>query len=197
MPLIHVFDLGNVLIFVREDRCFEKLRAHSRPGADVERIFNAHYEAFRVDRGGDFEALHPALVRDLGLTMSPEELRLAWNDVFEPNPPMLDFVRECPRPRFLLSNTNQPHVEWIRERYPDVFPLFDHLVLSHEVGVRKPDPAIYRHLESISGQPPDRHVFIDDLTRNVKGACDVGWHGIRFQGVEDCLRQLASLGAGG
>jgi putative hydrolase of the HAD superfamily len=196
VPLIRVFDLGNVLLLVHEERCFEKLRAHCCPDADVERIFAERYEAARVDRGGDFESLHPLLVRDLGLTMAPDELRLAWNDIFEPVPAMLEFVGRAPRPRFLLSNTNQPHVEWIRERYPEIFPLFDHLVLSNEVGIRKPDPAIYRHVESLSGETPERHVFIDDLPQHVEGARQAGWHAIQFRGVEDCVERLALLEGG-
>lgn len=197
MSLVHVFDLGNVLIFVHEDRCFEKLRARSRPGADVERVFAAHYDTARVDRGGDFDSLHPLLVRDLGLRMSLDELRLAWSDIFELNAPMVEFVRRAPRPLILMSNTNEPHADWIRRRYPDILPLFDHVVLSNEVGVRKPDPAIYRRVESLSGRRPEEHVFIDDLPGNVEGARRAGWHAIQFRGLEDCRERLERVSQGG
>jgi len=193
MALIRVFDLGNVLLFVKNALFFERVRPRCRPGCRLDETFPEYYDRARIDRGGDFEALHEELVRDLGLNMDCRELRDAWNDIFAPNPPMLEVVRESPRPRYLLSNTNAPHVEWIRERYPEIFPLFDGCVLSNEVGVRKPDAAIYRHVESLSGEPAERHVFIDDIPEFVAGARAVGWQAIQFQGAEDCLKRLAAL----
>jgi putative hydrolase of the HAD superfamily len=196
MSLIHVFDLGNVLVFVHEEWFLDKLRASCRPGAPVEQVFREHYERARVDRGGEFDSLHPLLVRDLGLTMSREELRLAWQDTFSLNPPMLEVVGELPRPRFMLSNTNAPHVKWIEERWPEVFALFDRCVFSHEVGMRKPELGIFRHVESLSGEPAERHVFIDDLPEHIAGARAAGWQAFQFRGVEDCRRRLAGLGGG-
>jgi len=193
MALVHVFDLGNVLIFVHEDRFLEKLRASCRAGAPVEQAFREHYERGRVDRGGDFDSLHALLVRDLDLGMTPDELRVAWNGIFTLNPPMVDFVRELARPRLMLSNTNAPHVEWIAEEWPDLFPMFDRCVFSHEVGMRKPDTAIFRHVESLSDEPPERHVFVDDLVENVAAARAAGWEAFQFRGVEDCRRRLARL----
>lgn len=196
MALIRVFDLGNVLLFVKEALFFERVRPRCRPGCRLEETFREYYDRARIDRGGDFDALHEELVRELELSMDCDELREAWNDIFAPNPPMLEVVRESPRPRYLLSNTNAPHVQWIRERYPDIFTLFDGCVLSNEVRVRKPEAAIYRHVESLSGEPAERHVFIDDVPEFVAGARAVGWQAIHFQGAEDCLKRLAALDGG-
>ena len=193
MPLIHVFDLGNVLLFVNGHVFFDRLRARCRPCANLEQRFNEHYERSRLDRGGDFTALHHEVVRDLDLDMDLAEFTHIWNDIFAPNPPMLEVVKRIPRPRYLLSNTNAPHVEWIRDRYPDIFPLFDHCVFSNEAGCRKPDPAIYRRIESLTGRPPQDHIFVDDIPDFVSGAQAVGWQAIQFVGVEDYLQRLATL----
>ncbi len=195
MPLIRVFDLGNVLLFVNEDLFFRRLRARCPADIDLEGAFVDYYDRARIDRGGDFAAVYRALVKDIGLQMDFDEFTLAWNDIFTPNPPMLEVVRNSPRPRYLLSNTNEPHVTWIGERYPNICPLFDGCVLSYEVGVRKPDPAIYRRVESLSGASPEQHVFVDDVPRFVEGARAVGWHAIHFRGVDDCLARLAALDA--
>ena len=160
-------------------------------------VVGQHYEQEAVDRGGDYDRRHPLLVSEAGLTMTLEEFRLAWNDMFTLNPPMLELVAESPRPRILLSNTNEPHVTWIREQYPDVFPLFDECVLSHEVGMRKPEVAIYRRVEAITGRRPEEHVFVDDKLRNIEGARAAGWQGIEFREVEDCRRRLAALADAG
>ena len=197
MPLIHVFDLGDVLLFVHLERFFGSLRERSRPGAPVVELFRQHFEQAAVDRGGDFDRLHPLLVSEAGLTMTLEEFRRAWNDMFTRNPPMLELVEQSPRPRILLSNTNEPHVTWIREQYPEVFPLFDECVLSHEVGMRKPEVAIYRRVEAITGRRPEEHVFVDDKLRNIEGARAAGWQGIEFREVEDCRRRLAALADAG
>jgi len=194
-PLVHVFDLGNVLLFVHEEVFYQKLLARCRAGAPAVELFYEHFGRNNVSCGGDFNAIYSALAQEAGLTMTLEEFRLAWNDAFSPNPPMIEFVRGLPRPLYLLSNTNEPHVSWFHEHYPYILELFDACVFSNEVGLRKPDPAIYRHVEGLSGQPPARHVFVDDMAENVEGALAAGWRGIVFRGVEDCRRQLGSRDA--
>ena len=195
MPLIHVFDLGNVLVRVDEDLFLQRLRARCRPGAAIAITFAEHALAVGIDVGGDFELLHPLLVRDLGLAMTPDEFRLAWNDIFTPMPEMLAVVCESPRPRYLLSSTNAPHVAWLRERFGYVFDLFDQCFFTNEIGLRKPEPALFRHVESVTGRPPSHHLFMDDLPQNVAGARAAGWHALQFVGVEDCRRRLAALAA--
>jgi putative hydrolase of the HAD superfamily len=50
---------------------------------------------------------------------------------------------------------------------------------SSEVGIRKPDPAIYRlALERLGGIEPERSVFLDDAPGNVRAAEDLGMHAI-------------------
>jgi putative hydrolase of the HAD superfamily len=61
----------------------------------------------------------------------------------------------------------------------DIDALFDVVVDSSHVGMRKPNPAIYRHtLELLGGVPPERAVFLDDAEGNVAGARRVGMHAI-------------------
>lgn len=51
----------------------------------------------------------------------------------------------------------------------------DHVTLSSQVGVLKPDPGIYRHALAALGAEPSRSVFADDLPANVDGARAVGF----------------------
>jgi len=187
------------MVFHYLDRFFAALAAASREGVPARELFYAAFDREDVGRGGDFERLYPELREKAGLRWSRDQFRMAWNDIFEPNPPMVEFVRRLPHPRVLLSNTHEPHVTWIKTRFPDVFPLFDHHVLSHEVGKAKPDPEIFRWVESLTRAAPAEHVFVDDLEHNVAAARAVGWQGVLFIGVEDCRARLAALGvtAGG
>jgi putative hydrolase of the HAD superfamily len=65
-----------------------------------------------------------------------------------------------------------------RERWRALVPadeLFEHVIDSSEVGVRKPDPAIFRiALARLDDPPPDRTLFVDDYDGNVAAARALG-----------------------
>jgi len=56
--------------------------------------------------------------------------------------------------------------------------LFDEVLLSCDLGTRKPEPAMFRLAESRSGLPPEANVLVDDLHDNVGGARRAGWTGV-------------------
>ena len=71
---------------------------------------------------------------------------------------------------------------------------FDVALSSCYMGLRKPEPAIYRRALDIVGRPAERILFIDDRAENVAGAVAAGMKAIQFEGA-DCLRgELVSLG---
>lgn len=73
--------------------------------------------------------------------------------------------------------------------------LFDGLVISGEVGLRKPDPAIYALGAERIGLPPEECVFVDDLGGNLKPARAMGMLTIRHTSAEETIPQLeAALG---
>jgi len=90
--VVPVFDLGEVLVFVHLQWFFDKLESACRDGARAQEVFLRHFDRLGINRGGEFVALHPLLVEEVGLRMGPEELRVAWQDMFTPNEPMIEFV---------------------------------------------------------------------------------------------------------
>lgn len=62
------------------------------------------------------------------------------------------------------------------------------------MGIRKPDPSIYRRALGILGVSADRSLFIDDRLENVAAAGAVGMKAIRFTGADALRRDLQSLG---
>jgi putative hydrolase of the HAD superfamily len=62
------------------------------------------------------------------------------------------------------------------------------------LGLRKPEPAIYRRAIDIVGGPAERILFIDDREENVAGAMAAKMKAIRFEGAEKLRVDLASLG---
>lgn len=78
----------------------------------------------------------------------------------------------------LLSNS------WGTAIYPRerLAACFDAQVISGEVGLRKPDPAIYELAADRLGVPPERCAFVDDLDRNVQVAEELGMFGVVHAG---------------
>jgi putative hydrolase of the HAD superfamily len=89
----------------------------------------------------------------------------------------------------LLSNS------WGSENYPHHrFPeLFDALVISGDVGIRKPDPAIFALGAERLGVQPQACVFIDDLDKNIEAAEEAGMAGILHRSAALTIPQMAAL----
>ena len=56
--------------------------------------------------------------------------------------------------------------------------LFDAVVVSCEIGLRKPDAAMFDHVTTALGVTPGSTVLLDDLEGNVDGARAAGWHAV-------------------
>ncbi|MGI5499572.1 HAD family hydrolase [Lentzea sp. CA-135723] len=109
-----------------------------------------------------------------------------------PDPAMVELVRKARAAGLhtaLLSNS------W-GEGYPKdlLLELFDTIVISGRIGLRKPDEAIYRHTLEQVGIPAGRCVFFDDAPINVEAAQAVGMHAFRHTGAESTRAHLATLG---
>jgi HAD superfamily hydrolase (TIGR01509 family) len=65
---------------------------------------------------------------------------------------------------------------------------------SHDLGVRKPDPAFYDRLLERIGHPPAACLFVDDRERNCAAAEDAGMRAHLFTGAEDLRRRLVLEG---
>jgi putative hydrolase of the HAD superfamily len=89
----------------------------------------------------------------------------------------------------LLSNS------W-GEGYPAdlLLELFDALVISGRIGLRKPDPRIFQHTLEQIALPADRCVFFDDMQVNVDAALAVGLHAFRHTDAESTRAAIAGLG---
>src|SRR5687768_8141770 len=94
----------------------------------------------------------------------------------------------------VLSNTITAHVTLNREK--GLYAPFDVLVFSNEVGLSKPEPAIYRHtLERLGlSDRPHTAFFVDDLEENVSAARGVGMHGILFKEAVQLMDEVRALG---
>lgn len=71
--------------------------------------------------------------------------------------------------------------------------LFDAVVISGEVGLRKPDPAIYALAAQRLGLPPEQIVFVDDLRPNVRAAAAAGMVGVQHVDLDTTVSELEIL----
>jgi epoxide hydrolase-like predicted phosphatase len=96
----------------------------------------------------------------------------------------------------IISNSSVGAREREQERYR-MAELTDVLIYSHEVGITKPDPRIYRLAWQRLGVRPTEMIFLDDVTENVAAARDLGIHAILFsstaQAIADIRAGLESL----
>jgi epoxide hydrolase-like predicted phosphatase len=88
----------------------------------------------------------------------------------------------------LLSNSWG--LDYPREGWDE---LFDVTVISGEVGMRKPEPEIYRLCADRLGVPASACVFVDDLAPNVKGAAEVGMVGVLHRTYDETVGELEVL----
>jgi putative hydrolase of the HAD superfamily len=113
---------------------------------------------------------------------------------------MVDLVHDLRDGGFrigILTNNVREFREWW---WPlmDFEAVFDTVVDSHEVAMRKPNPEIYHLTMDRLGAEPARTAFLDDLQANVDAANAVGMHGILVEEDQSSAiaraRRLAGLG---
>jgi putative hydrolase of the HAD superfamily len=68
--------------------------------------------------------------------------------------------------------------------------LFDHVIESAKIGLRKPDPRIYRMMVDTLGVDPRRCVYLDDLGVNLKPAREMGMTTIKVLNASQALAEL-------
>lgn len=88
-----------------------------------------------------------------------------------------------------LSNWSAETFPIIRRRH-EFFGLFDQMIISGEVGLAKPDPAIFRLALQTASRPASECLFIDDSQENVDAARALGLHAIRFTTPEELQADL-------
>ncbi|MCP3804446.1 HAD family phosphatase [Allokutzneria sp. A3M-2-11 16] len=150
----------------------------------------------RLERGelrvAEFNRLLAARLTTVdGRTIVPEGLLDRAFATVRPDADMLDLLRAARAAGLrtaLLSNS------WGNSYPMDVLtPLFDVLVISGEVGMRKPDERIYRHTADRLGLPPRQCLFLDDAQPNVDGAIRSGMRALLHTDSAATIPAVAGL----
>jgi len=190
------FDLGGVIIRTE----FQAPRQHlaEQLGMEYEDLVKLVFDSpssIKASHGEISDKEHWAEVTKR-LRRPPSETEMIREEFFAGDVvdlEIVEFLRSL-RPRIyvgLISNSWPDLRDYIaRQKFDDAF---DHMVISGEVGVMKPEARIYQIALEQAGVRPNEAVFVDDVYENIKGCEKVGIKGIHFKDPESTLKQLKSL----
>jgi putative hydrolase of the HAD superfamily len=91
-----------------------------------------------------------------------------------------------------LSNTNAMHTDDQFSKYP-IFDAFDYRFLSYQLGLVKPDRALFDRVAELVPVAPERVLFLDDNLVNVAGATEAGFTARHVRGVDEARAALVAL----
>ena len=168
----------------------------------AERNSNPLFEMERGEIGEDeflrllSDGLEPLLDHEPHL----HRFRELFIGTLEPNPPMIELMRELKgrglRMAMLTNNVKEWEPHW-RPMLP-VDEIFETVVDSAFVGCRKPEPRIYEITLERLGLEAEQCVFVDDLLPNIEGARELGFHAVHFQDTEQTIADVrAAVGGAG
>jgi putative hydrolase of the HAD superfamily len=171
-----------------------------------------------MGRAAESSGIHPLYELEKGTISEAEFLRMleaelepgvslsGMRDVYfehlHPNRPMIEFMQSLRdrglRMALLTNNVREWEPQW-RAKLPEIDEIFEVVVDSAFVGMRKPDPEIYElTLERLGGgiQPADC-VFVDDVDVNCETAAALGMRAVPFVDAERAIAEIESLLGGG
>jgi len=178
--MLYIFDLGNVIVDIDFNRVLGAWSDFSRvPLATLKQNF-VMGEAFHRHERGEIsdEEFAKALCEEMALPLSYEQFSTGWQAVFVAlRPDVIDIMHKL-RVKgdrvVVLSNTNRLHTTFWPEQYPEIRAAADHIYLSQEMGMRKPESRIYQQVLTQEGFSAEDTVFFDDNAENIAGAERVG-----------------------
>ena len=163
---------------------------------------DGEYPLFTLERGEVTEeeflsSLAWSLEEELGHRPKLHRFREIWFEALHANDAMLDLMRDLRRRGYrmaILTNNVREWEELWRSKLP-VDEIFELVVDSAWVGLRKPDPAIYRlTIERLDGAlRPDECLFVDDNELNVEAARALGMAAVRFTANEQAIPEIRAI----
>jgi putative hydrolase of the HAD superfamily len=192
------FDVGGVLLTNGWDRSTRRAAA-SRFGLDWDLLEERHELVV-----ADFETGRLTLDQYLDRIVFHEARPFSRADfqsfLLEQSQPLIDslaIARELASQRkYLMATLNNESAELNAYRIRQ-FGLRDYFTVfftSCYLGLRKPDPRIYRLAADLTQHSPEECLFVDDRVLNVESACQVGMRAIRFESADQLRRELNASG---
>ena len=190
------FDLGNVLIFFSSDKMFNQLAECTKiPVAALREEFLSNnlvlqkYETGRLTT----DEFYRLLLAKSPHSFSFREMIHALSDIFTPNRelwPVVEQLKAQGSRLVLISNTNECHFNYAYSHY-SILKLFDHFVLSYEVGANKPNPLIF---EKALLEAQGRTFYTDDIPAFIDAGRAAGLDAEIYTDVPTLQKHLIARG---
>lgn len=191
-----IFDLGNVLVDFDHRIAARRIsRFCDKSAEEIYKLFfdsrlTGLFEEGKVSPEDFFRQVKETL----NLNLDYDNFLFVWNEVFfltARNRQVYELAKAL-RGRYktaLISNANVLHYEHVKKYFP-ILDAFDHISVSYEIGVRKPDPLIYQKTMEALGVSADEVFYTDDREDLIQEAKSLGIHAFLFK---DALRLSQDL----
>jgi putative hydrolase of the HAD superfamily len=186
-----IFDLGNVLYDIDFEIMYKRFHELGIPNFENHFTLNQSDPLFfDLEKGFIDEVTFCSRFNQLyNLSLNKDQIIEAWNSLLIGfREKSLDWLKsnQSNFSLFLYSNTNQPHQDYFLAQYTreiggDFNTLFKKPYYSHEMGMRKPDPASFQYILDQEGLKAAETLFIDDNEPNVAAAASVGFQVLYLQ----------------
>ncbi|MEL6588666.1 MAG: HAD family phosphatase [Bacteroidota bacterium] len=187
MPNIRnlLIDLGDVLYAINPQHTQKRWQAMASEQGGVAFTKEQQHDLFcQLDKGEiEIEDLADGLIQAYQLQAPREDVILAWKELLTGVIPgrveAISKLKAAGYKMALLSNTNRYHHSVFKDECEPIFRQLDHVFLSFEMGMRKPDAEIYLTALETAGWKAEETLFLDDSRPNIEGAAAVGiqtWH---------------------
>jgi putative hydrolase of the HAD superfamily len=179
-----IFDFGGVILNIDYQLTVEAFKESGLDNFDLLYSKASQNQVFdKLETGKISPAQFRQEIREIsGLLLSDEQIDYAWNKIILDMPRhRIDFLLKLKEKYriLLLSNTNKIHYDlYLKQLQAMGFNSFDDIFekayFSHEIGLRKPDPAVYRYVMDEKALQAQSTLFIDDSLQNITIADKMG-----------------------
>jgi len=190
-----VFDVGNVLVrWSPEAIVKQAMPDEADPAALGATLFS--HPIWRELNRGETTALEMQAKFCTEFGYSAEQMTALFRAVLETQTPvpgmfeMLKRVRKAGYKVYALTDNVNEIIAYLKVQY-SFWNDFHGAIVSSEVGLTKPDPAIFQRLLSEFDLHADKTIFADDMPHNVQAAQKAGLHSFVFTDVAQCEAQFA------
>ena len=159
---------------------------------------NGAYPLFELEKGKMTEDEFLTLLQDelepeLGHRPELHGFREIYFEALDPNEAMVELMSDLRRRGYRMALLTNNVREWEplwRSLLP-VDAIFELIVDSAFVGMRKPEPEIYElTLERLGDPPPEECLFVDDVEVNCETACELGLNAVHFRDNEQAIPEI-------
>lgn len=196
-----IFDFGGVIINIDYQATIDAFKQLGIVDFDALYSQADQSDLFDAIETGRISSQHfiNGLLNILPKGISANKVVHAWNAMILDIPTeRIEFLIELKKTHsiYLLSNTNSIHIdkalrEWNKVSKVAINDVFDHVYLSHEMGLRKPHTTIFKQVCDEQQLKTSDSLFIDDSLQHIQGARKAGLHAHHLLATESIQSVLS------